>query len=343
MARWTPEILEDLRTLSIRDFKIKHRQFTDPAVLIKRKELRDAGYELVASPIGRTPDPVVVHLPKLPEKPSDEQLWEAFDKMYAYQETLDASRAMPVAAVTVETDRPFGLVFLSDMHLGSKGVDSKRLREDIQLINACDHLQVYLGGDWTDNFVIQGLSNVHRDESLVTIDTQFRLFQSIMRQLLPSLMAVGSGNHDAWTKKVAGLDPRLEALADVPVLYTAEDTYLDITVGEQLYTVYRKHRPTRSSQYNDGHGVQHMFRFGERPFDVGVMEHHHTPHISTFWAHGQMRWSIRTGSYKIKDSHAREWGYHHGGVGTPVIVFYPHRKTIVPFMTIPEAIEFLEA
>lgn len=343
MTAWSSEQLADVATLTPREFEAKYPGERSPsAVHIMRRRLRDQGVDVATSSIGRPPDPVV-ELPSLPEKPNESELWEAYDAMYDVKLKFDQSKALYDINIDVDTERPFGVVMMSDFHLGSSGVDTRQLREDIELINSCDHLKAYVGGDGIDNFVLTGLSNVHRDTAIVSIDLQFELFKNVIRSLLPSLLAVGTGNHDAWTKKVAGIDASLTALNDVPVLHTAEETYLTLLVGNQEYTIYRKHRPTRSSQFNDGHGIQHMWRFGERPFDVGVMEHHHTPFMGTFWAHGQLRWGIRTGSYKIRDSHAREWGFHHGGVGTPVLIFHPFRKTIVPIMGLAEAIDYLEA
>lgn len=344
MSVWTPDQLADVAIMTPREFEATHPgAHSSAAVHIKRRQLRDQGVAVTRSSIGRPPDPVTVVLPELPPDPSDDDLWSAYDAMHAVTRQHAETLALPEASVAIETDRPVGIVFMSDFHLGNAGTDTQQLREDIALINTCDRLKVYVGGDGIDNFVIPALANAHRDGSVVTLEMQYLLFKSVIKQLLPNLLAIGTGNHDAWTKKLAGIEAMLYALRDVPVLHTKEDTYLNLTVGQQSYTIFRKHRPPRSSQLNEGHGIQHQFRFGERPFDVGVMEHHHVPHISTFFGHGEMRWAIRTGSYKIKDAFAREFGFYNSRPGTPVIVLFPYRKTIVPFMNIADAIDFLEA
>lgn len=345
MGTWTTDHLAAVATLTPREFEAMYPgEFSAAAIHIKRRHLRDQGVDVVRAQLGRPPDPVV-HLPELPEAPDEDDLWAAYDAMYDVKLAFDQSKSLYEIDIDVATDRPFGVVFMSDFHIGSSGVDTRRLREDVELINACDHLKAYVGGDGIDNFVLTGLANVHRDTAIVSIDLQMELFKSIIKRLLDrdSLLAVGTGNHDAWTKKVAGIDARLGMLAGVPCLNTGEESYLNLTVGEQVYTIYRKHRPTRSSQFNDGHGIQHMWRFGERPFDIGVMEHHHTPFVGTFWAHGKMRWGVRTGAYKVRDAHAREWGFHHGGFGTPVAIFHPFRHTVFVLPGIPEAIDYLEA
>jgi hypothetical protein len=344
MPQWTPEELVAVARMTVREFEAAYPGRHSPsAIHIRRRKLRDVGIEVKRADLGRPPDPLAVTLPETPPDASDEELWAAYDAMHAVTRQHGESQALPEADVAIETDRPVGIVFMSDFHLGNAGTDTQRLREDVALINTCDRLRVYVGGDGIDNFIIPALASAHRDGSLVTLEMQYLLFRSVIRRLMPNLLAVGTGNHDAWTKKMAGIEAMLYALRDIPVLHTREDTYLNLRVGNQQYTIFRKHRPPRSTQLNEGHGVQHQFRFGERPFDVGVMEHHHVPHISTFFGHGQLRWAIRTGSYKVRDSFAREFGFYNGQPGTPVIVLFPYRKTIVPFMNIADAIEFLEA
>lgn len=345
MTQWTVDHLAAAATLTPREFEAMYPgEFSPAAVHIKRRLMRDQGIDVARAQNGRIPDPVV-YLPEMPEKPSEDDLWNAYDAMYDLKLKHDTSKTLFDVDVLVETDRPFGVVFMSDFHIGSSGVDTKQLREDVELINSCANLKAYIGGDGIDNFVPTALANVHRDTALVSIDLQMELFKTIVRRLLDgdSLLAVGTGNHDAWTKKVAGIDASLGMLGDIPCLHTGEESYLNLTVGNQEYVIYRKHRPTRSSQFNDGHGIQHLWRFGERPFDVGVLEHHHTPFMGTFYGHGLLRWGIRTGAYKIRDSWSREFGFTNGGVGTPVVVLHPFRRMIIPFMDISAAIDYIDA
>lgn len=344
MAVWTDVQLADLAVMTPREFEAKYPgEHTVSAIHVMRGKLRKTGIKVKPAATGRPASTPSLVLPDLPDAPSEDELWSAYDAMHEYLERSSASKSLLEADIAVETDRPFGVVFMSDFHLNSQGTDTKALRQDIELINGCEALRAYVGGDGIDNFILPALAHVHRDNAVGPLSIQFELFRSIIRQLLPSLLAVGTGNHDLWTRKLAGIDANMVALQDVPVLHTREDTYITLTVGQQPYVIYRKHRPPVNSRTNDGHGVQFMFRHGDRPFDVGVMEHHHQAHIGSFWGHGEMRWAIRTGSYKIHDSHAREWGYQHGGIGTPVLVFMPYRKQIIPFMSIPDAIDFLEA
>jgi hypothetical protein len=283
-----------------------------------------------------------VDLPSALDTFDGDKLWKAVQEFQKTHQLQIANHILTDVTIKIDTDRPFGIVFMSDWHIGSLGTDHEALMKDIDLINSCDNLMAYVGGDPTDNFVVDKLSHAARDNQVVTPMTQWRMFRHAIERLKPSLLAVGRGNHDAWTYREAGIDGIESALHGVPVLHTAEDTYIDLTVGETTYTIYRKHRPIGSSRTNRSAGAKRMYDLGKKTFDVGVTEHHHEASINCEQRHGEYRWFITTGSYKVSDSHAREWGFHHGGIGTPVVVFYPYRKKMVGYLSLEDAIEHLQ-
>lgn len=283
-----------------------------------------------------------VNIPSALDNFDGDQLWKAVQQFQKTHQSQIANHILTDVTIDINTDRPFGIVFMSDWHIGSLGTDHEALMKDIDLINSCANLMAYVGGDPTDNFVADKLVHVARDTQVVTPMTQWRMFRHAIERLKPSLLAVGRGNHDAWTYREAGIDGVESALQGIPILHTAEDTYIDLKVGETVYTIYRKHRPIGSSRTNRAAGAKRMYDLGKKTFDVGVTEHHHEASINCEQRHGEYRWFITTGSYKVSDNHAREWGFHHGGIGTPVVIFYPYRKKMVGYLSLEDAIEHLQ-
>lgn len=283
-----------------------------------------------------------INLPESLNEAEGRDLWTAVQTFQESHRTQIANQILTDVEIKVDTSRPFGVVFMSDWHIGSLGTDHEALLRDIDVINSCDQLVAYVGGDPTDNFIGDKLAHAGRDTQLVNPAVQWKMFRYAIELLQPSLLAVGRGNHDLWSQREAGIDGVAMALRGIPVLHTAEDTYIDLTVGEQTYVIYRKHRPIGSSRNNRTAGVKRSYDLGKRLFDVGVTEHHHESAMSVEMRHGYYRWFITTGSYKIADAHAREWGFHHGGVGTPVVIFYPFRKKMVGYLSLEDAIEHLQ-
>lgn len=312
----------------------------------RRGELRRAGVEvpdLRGRPRLERHEPVI-ELPDLFIEDDAEALWNAVAAFQASHRHTIADTIKTDVEITVQTERPFGVCFMSDWHIGSIGTDHEALMRDIDLINSCPSLMAYVGGDPVDNFIPEKLAHAGRETQVVSPGFQWKMYRHAIERLNEekSLLAVGRGNHDAWTSKYASIEGIEQALRGIHVLHTGEDTYIDLMVGEQRYVIYRKHRPIGSSRSHRVAGAKKAYDWGKKLFDVGVTEHHHVASYAWEPRHAQSRIFITTGSYKVEDLHAREWGFMDGGIGTPCVIFWPNRRKMLPVPTIEDAIEHLE-
>jgi hypothetical protein len=343
---WTEEARKDAAELSWKEFDAKYAgRFEFDAYRWQRYHYRATGgrprrrRKEIAEP--------VMTLPEIKADSEPERLWDA---VIEHQEAVTAERDRIVTElpVRIETDRPIGIAFVADLHIGGMGTDHKAIRRDLALITSCSHLKVVLGGDAVDNYVLSKLAHAARDEGATPPIVQWSLFRHVVLELLESksLIAVGDGNHNAWTRRAAGIDGTLAALHGLPAIYTGEGGFIDLTIGQQEYVIYRKHRPPMSSRYNPTHAARQALRFGTvngagKLPDVVVVEHQHEPSIETAPMLGAERVFVRTGSYKVKDGHAAEFGFQ-SHIGTPVVVFNPWRRQMVGFASLRTAIEYLE-
>lgn len=343
-APWTAEADRDAATLSWRQFDAKYQgQYSFNQYRWRRYTLQQTGQ---APPARAAPEMI---LPERPPPPDPDALWDA---VIASQRAAVAERGQIVSELSVRivTDRPVGVAFFADLHIGGVGTDHEAIRRDIALATSCPQLKVFLGGDAVDNYVLAKLAHAARDEAAAAPVVQWELFRHVVTMLADSgsLIAVGDGNHNAWTRRVAGIDGTLAALRGIPAIYTGEGGFLNLTVGRQEYVVFRKHRPPMSSRYNPTHAARQALRFGrlnskrQLP-DVVVIEHQHEPSIEVGQMLGAERVFIRTGTYKTRDGHAEEYGFTGAAISTPVVVFDPWRRRMVPFASLATAIEYLEA
>lgn len=236
------------------------------------------------------------------------------------------------------------IAFMSDLHMGGRGVDHEAIVKHAKLIARTPNMYVYLGGDPVENYVIDKLAHAGREAHLVPPSAQWRLFRYVVELLLESgsLIATGAGNHDLWTHRVAGVDGTLSALRDLPVIYTGEGGYLNLEFGHAEYTIFRKHRPGFSSRYNPGHSARQALRFATRLADIVVIEHQHEPNIEVGRMFGEERVFLRTGSYKVYDPHALEFGFNNSAIGVPTVVLNPFTRAMVPFSRVEDAAEYLD-
>jgi hypothetical protein len=336
-----------LVNLTWRQYRAKYPDRTHDAYRSMRRSLRDAG---AVFPDGRsqperylaapevTIETGVENLAELPR----EKIWELVRLGQEMALRRQQEQVQSEITVRIDTDRPIGIVFMSDFHIGNVGTDYEALNADIDLIRTCPLLKAMIGGDGIDNFIVPKLAAAHRDGAVLTIDLQWFAFHDVLTRLLGQILAVGTGNHDAWTRKMAGIDGMDAMIGDLPIVNTGERSLIHLCVGDQSYRIFRKHRPIFSSSFNPGHAVAQLWRMGEVDFDLGVVEHQHVSYYGTFTGHGKERLAIRTGSYKVLDSFASEFTMlNGGGVGTPVVVFDPHVRKMSPFGSISDAIVFL--
>lgn len=332
---WTEEELADL-TMDWPEFHEAHPNRSKHARRIKIGELK-RGYK------PRTKAPVINESTES-DTVTDEELWEA---TVAYAKVnRRAFLSQKDHRIRVETKEPIAVAFMSDWHIGAEGCDYERLAEDCELIAKHPQLYAAVGGDPVDNFVLKGMAEAARSQ-VVGVPTQWRHFRYLMQKIQSSTLWVSSGNHDAWTQKAAALDGVLSALHDIPVVYTGEGAYVDLVVGEQTYTVWRKHKPTRfSSMYNLTHFLKQMLRTGlPKEYDIGISEHLHESNIEIFeYRPGTKidRVLIACGSYKVIDTYADGLGYYGGGYGVPTVILYPDSRRMLPFKSIADALEVLD-
>jgi hypothetical protein len=232
------------------------------------------------------------------------------------------------------------LSFLSDAHIGGVGVDYQQLLRDVDIIANTPGSFVYLGGDMVDSFILAKMISASR-EQLVQVDVQWKLFEDIIRRLDGKVVAVGAGNHDAWTYVTAGIDKVGEICSKWGTIYTGHGGLLNLTVGNQLYKIFRHHRFRFSSYLHPAHAVIRMWEIGKTDFQIGVIEHHHSPHIEQFFRHGEHKIAVRCGSYKVTDPYAKEHGFYGVLSLVPTVVLDGRSRKMTPFLDLNDAIAFL--
>lgn len=235
---------------------------------------------------------------------------------------------------------PVALVFLSDLHFGSPGTDYRAAREDAELIARTPGMWAIFHGDGIDNFVASTLAHARRGAP-VTLAQEWALLRGWLEWLGGKLLATVSGNHDAWTQKLAGVD-YLQNLLPPHVLYDPAELVLTLEVGRARWRVLIRHKTRYNSIYNALHGIKQTVRLGQHDADIAVAGHVHRGAVYEPWyMHGKRRLAILTGAYKVDDDYAREEGFLGGGKGTAVaVVFWPDGR-MQPFDDLRVAAEFM--
>jgi hypothetical protein len=348
-VNWTPDELSDIH-LDYPSFTALHPTRSYEGWRLKRTAIKKQHQSTnkAIPTVERIEPDVDPRIAELMADPDDDRFFRKYCDYH--DEILARMPRLSEIKVGLDVDDWIIVANMSDWHIGAGGCDIRRLKSDIDLI--CGHPRVYaaLGGDLADNFNLEKMASAAQASDL-QIAEQWRLARYLLRPLLESnsLLWVGSGNHDQWTQKVAHFDPVLDALKDVQTQYTgnsyqSEAGYVDLRVGAQVYTFFRKHRPSRfNSSFNRTHWLKQTLRgFIPREWDVGVVEHLHDAAIETFTYRRKKRIAICCGSYKIEDSYALVGGYYDGGYGVPCVMLSPHERQMIAFDSIRDALAALD-
>ena len=96
-------------------------------------------------------DPSLIELPTFPDEdiPAEEIL-DHMDKRF--QQRLKRDQAMQWFKVKIPDDKPIGLVFVGDPHIGSNGCNVTQLREDVKIMSETEGVMCVNIGDTVDNW-----------------------------------------------------------------------------------------------------------------------------------------------------------------------------------------------
>jgi hypothetical protein len=232
------------------------------------------------------------------------------------------------------------LACVSDQHIGGKYTDFKAMREDAELIRDTPNCFAVLAGDAVDNHI------KHRSAALAADsipDEQYKLFEYYLGILGDKSLLLVGGNHDFWSPQIAGIDMLARISRDRRLCYAPDVAYLDIGVGVQEYVIGVRHQYRFNSSFNYTHTIKQWLRMGERPFDVGVIGHHHEHAVESFIYRNKLCWGCRPGSYQITSAYSRQGGFNAAIPTTPTFLLRGDRREIIGFATLRAAVEFTAA
>lgn len=235
----------------------------------------------------------------------------AWEQAYAVQDHTDVWRQdrafqhidFPVGCGWI------GFALFSDMHFGSDGTDYRAIRKDAETVAATDGMFAFYHGDGTDNWILGKMQGLQRD-SKIPFSNSLAMHKDWCRLLSDKLKVVVPGNHDLWTKKVAGFEYIREHLGKTEVLYHPFQVDFTLNVGEYAHNFRVRHKWRGSSIYNSTHGIEVGWERGDYDWTFGIGGHtHQGTYCRPFDKLGRRRYAILTGTYKQYDSYGEECGF----------------------------------
>ncbi|MET3699527.1 calcineurin-like phosphoesterase family protein [Bacillus oleivorans] len=242
----------------------------------------------------------------------------------------------------IDGDKPIGIVFTGDWHVGGLYTAHKEMLEDFKVISETDGLYNIAMGDYADNYN----SNSHKGgmfEQIENPDKQKDLVQYLFTEFLGnSNLAIIRGNHDYWETKETSEDfvKRVARLIDSPYLWYGGE--INLRLGSQVYKIIARHTFQGNSALNTTNSQRRLF--DETQGDVVALGHLHYNEIHSKTKAGKDTVWIRTGTYKRTDDYT-QWvvgGSGRGDIRQPMIILFPDKKEILDFRDMYRGIEYLK-
>ncbi len=232
---------------------------------------------------------------------------------------------------------PIAISVISDQHIApNTACDFVRMKEDAELIRNTPGFYAVFGGDGVDNHIKHRSAMIG---SRTNPDEQWRLFDYYLQLFGDKILAVISGNHDAWTAQIGGVDYLSKLAEKNKICYAPAEARLNINVAGQEYKMVVRHQTGRfNSSLNQTHAVKRFYEYGEEIFDIGVIGHHHEAAVEMFIRHGLKRYAARPGSYQITSPYSHQYGFANAIPTCPTFILFPKERRIIGFADVRDAV-----
>lgn len=209
--------------------------------------------------------------------------------------------------ISIETNKPVAIAFLSDLHAGNAGVDYELLRQTGEIIKEHPLAYCITGGDITDSLFFD------YGEEILNMQEQYVYMNKLLRWIGPENVLAGIvGNHDAWSRK-QGVTNYIEFTNNLQRPLLRGVSFVDLMVGKTPYRLLMAHRFRGESMYNPTHQQNRVNRELQGA-DVIMAAHTHKPGESFIYqpeyGGGARKIALVNGkTFKKLDAYGKDQGY----------------------------------
>ena len=243
-------------------------------------------------------------------------------------------------SIHIAEQKPIGVAFWGDWHIGAKGVDYEQFDKDLKLIKETDGLYSIGMGDYKDNAnsLIHATST---QENIATADLQDEIVLMKMEEVKDRQLAVIRGCHDDWDKRLSNKDFVEYICSVTEAINLWHGGIINLTVGEIEYRIGARHKYKNESGLNTTN-TQRNFVNEYGHCDTVAVAHKHFCEMQRTTRMGEDTIYLRSGTYKHYDEFGQKLAGYEGIYGVPVVIYFPNRKEMLGFTSLNRAVEMLK-
>lgn len=244
--------------------------------------------------------------------------------------------------IEIQTDRPIGLVWWADQHVGGQFVDYERLKWEADEIKDNPYLKIALGGDFSDSFV--WLPAAFDDVANLT-EQNLYLYRLMEYVGWDKILFCVIGNHQKWSRR-SGLDGYDEMRRRIPV-FEGIGT-VDLNINGISYVGGIIHKAKGSSYLDPNFGGKRFVRENDG-YDFVMTAHNHEGGVQTINrkdTRGEREVVVVAGkTFKETDDFHDTEGFKRKrgvGIGSNGIIFDNESKSMLPVSSMSKMLRYLE-
>lgn len=263
---------------------------------------------------------------------------DAMIKLQKSAQRLDTKQVR--ASIRINSNKPIGVAYWGDWHIGCAGTAYVLLKEDVRKIRDTEGLYFIGSGDYKDNYVT-GTHAGGEFGQIIQPGMQDLAVKRYMSQVADKCIALIRGCHDDWDKKQTDKD-FLESLCEITdSINLWHGGELTIKLGEQEYLWRCRHRYKYQSSLNVENAMRRIMET-QGPCDVAAEAHLHNGFTMKRHLMGQYRVLLRSGTYKVWDEFGQKIAGYKGKPSVPVVIMSLYKHAMVEELMLDNAIEVLK-
>jgi len=269
---------------------------------------------------------------------SFEELWE---KAYAFQvASRRLSTRLDEVTIRLDTDEPIGVVFLADAHIGAISTPLDEVQSRVQAIVDCPILYPISVGDTHENY----LPSHHPQATFGVMfppELQKELVIDLYMKLKGRWLAAVQGCHEEFSHSADDFDFTKYLAHQLECANLGFGGLINLHVGEQLYQIAVRHKYRYHSTLNPTHTCKRLVQMEYPMADIACVAHNHRAGCVQLSHRDKDRVYVRPGSFKGPNRYARSLGFTDTGSAMPVVILWPNKRQMLPFMNLEQALEVL--
>jgi hypothetical protein len=272
-----------------------------------------------------------------------EVYWDKKEKDFHWAEVIEpltamqgiakaASNSQDHAHIRIDTDRPVPVLFISDWHIGSWGVNYVEIAQTTRLIQSLG-ISIACLGDMQQMSI--RLRNVmEMGDNLLSPRMQDLFFESWVDDLAAQLLWSTWDNHSVERQESQAGTSRYAEILKEKCIYPSGIGHVDLTVGEHTYKIASSHRFTGNTPLNPTGGQERYMRFEGIDRELTVAGDSHRPSVKEYADGPLNRIAINVGTLQKDSGYAKRFFSLFTHDWMPVVVFCPDRHLMIPYASL---------